>query len=910
MIQIDQERSYLPDFGPYSKKYMGVSRIVRNAEVPGARFDLVVHPTLFGSGVPVPNVTVPSQYYPWEANGDLSYYSYRVELEWKDRIYADVSFTRLSPDAVLIRTEFVNHTSRRQNSVLNLFCSMEYPGAQWCRLSLPDKSDCWDALDYQEYAYSCPRPWDHLNPDGMKKGEFLDDRFTQGHGLGDRVWHGHLPECQFRPFGAKEGDRVCYRRKLGEYHDAVLTLRYRSPEKEAAKFILNLVLPDGSRRSIPLSFAASEEPAMTQVTLGTLPAGEYQMELDSQGEGGIELDFFAVTERGDAEKVDAQIHQHQYEPKVTRRGNTCFYRYPGVEETFSLCMHSESVRERHLDSGCLEDALISRLSNPDPTFDCLTRPFTGSFREKHSDEGYYHILSADKIYLEPQSSRIEYAVLAAGEDSVQSLPVEVLEKAYLAARGSQQTELTDAGHPYAFSRRILQATGLLNVVYPIYRHGVYIKHHTPGKRWDSLYTWDSGFIGLGMLETEPRVAEYVLGLYLSEKDNPDFAFLFHGSPVPVQIYLYHELLKKTRDKRALYRHYDAAKRYYKYLCGKREGSTTNKWRSGLLTTYDYFYNSCGMDDLPAQVQVHQQHLEQTAAPMITTSHVIRCAKILRQVAHAMGRFSEEEEFLADISRLSNAILKNAWDEECGYFGYVLHGKDGMPVGVMRRDNGENSNKGMDGLYPLIAGITTSHQTHRLLEHLQNPKELWTPVGISAVDRSAGYYLPNGYWNGNVWFPHQWFVFKTMLDLGEGEFAYQIAHTALDAWKEEVDEQYYTFEVLNIETGRGGWFHHFGGLAMPVLVWGSAYYRPGTVTSGFDVWVESSEFGPDFRTARISFQYFGRSQQYLLLVVMTPDDGPYHVTYEGREVPCYERYPGMLEIMLNKDVQEGTLYITG
>ena len=55
-----------------------------------------------------------------------------------------------------------------------------------------------------------------------------------------------------------------------------------------------------------------------------------------------------------------------------------------------------------------------------------------------------------------------------------------------------------------------------NIVYPIRRHGEYIAHYTPGKRWDSLYTWDSGFIGLGMLDYSSKLAEYVMDTYLSE----------------------------------------------------------------------------------------------------------------------------------------------------------------------------------------------------------------------------------------------------------------------------------------------------------------------------------------------------------------------------------------------------------
>ena len=45
----------------------------------------------------------------------------------------------------------------------------------------------------------------------------------------------------------------------------------------------------------------------------------------------------------------------------------------------------------------------------------------------------------------------------------------------------------------------MAATVLSNIVYPIRAQGQFIRHYTPGRWWDSLYTWDSGFVGLGLV---------------------------------------------------------------------------------------------------------------------------------------------------------------------------------------------------------------------------------------------------------------------------------------------------------------------------------------------------------------------------------------------------------------------------
>ena len=208
------------------------------------------------------------------------------------------------------------------------------------------------------------------------------------------------------------------------------------------------------------------------------------------------------------------------------------------------------------------------------------------------------------------------------------------------------------------------------------------------------------------------------------------------------------------------------------------------------------------------------------------------------------------------------------------------------------------NKTMDGIYPLIAGITTDEQTSRILSHLKSEDEMMSKVGISAVNMKAGYYATNGYWNGNVWFSHQWFVWKTMLDIGEADFAYKIAKVALDSWKREVEYSYYTFEMLSITTGRGGWFHNFGGLSAPVNIWASAYFKAGTFNLGFDSFCENYSFENDFTHFSADVSHYN-GKDSIMLVVMN-DKNNYVVTVDGEKADFNERSKGTFEIKLPSD----------
>ena len=167
----------MPKWGPYSKKYSGVSRVTEHETEKGVRFDFISLPAVSNTDAKAPNVTIPVGVHPWDVKSDYSFYSYRQDLEWKDVIYSDVSFTKLSDESVLIRTEIFNNSELMQNCLVNYFSSLQFPFLTSYRVSLPNKSLMFDALDYSEFTYKTSRPWDNETMDAMHKGEFFDDRF-------------------------------------------------------------------------------------------------------------------------------------------------------------------------------------------------------------------------------------------------------------------------------------------------------------------------------------------------------------------------------------------------------------------------------------------------------------------------------------------------------------------------------------------------------------------------------------------------------------------------------------------------------------------------------------------------------------------------------------------------------------
>ena len=182
----------LPAWGPYTKRYSGISHVpVAN---DGVRFDLSVFPGMYRRRVDVPNVRFESGFHPWAAAPDLSCYTLRHELLWKDQLYADISFAPLGEDARLIRAELHNNTDAPQNLVLHYMASAWDPVPSYrgfslpgCEVSLPENVAFVWAKDYDTLDFSIHRPNECLTWDGLRRGEEAVPGFGQGYGIGTAV---------------------------------------------------------------------------------------------------------------------------------------------------------------------------------------------------------------------------------------------------------------------------------------------------------------------------------------------------------------------------------------------------------------------------------------------------------------------------------------------------------------------------------------------------------------------------------------------------------------------------------------------------------------------------------------------------------------------------------------------------
>jgi len=824
---------------------------------------------------------------PIEASTDFSYYKLRHEMPPGQDITCEISYIRLDERRVLCRAEFLNESDAPQNAVLHGVMSFNPLSHEPAVLSLPESGTWIDAVGHVTEIHA-PREDDSKQSliwSGRIRGQFEDSDLVQARGLSSTVL-------------CRRGDRVVWCGTLEqELADPLICLRYRLPGETPVMLPLRL-------HGTPVS--ASLHPTghgfdWCMLEAGPLAAGE--VELMAEGVEGIdmELDGFAVIPKDGLKELGTVRQEWNRVPERTPSSGSASMRlqYQPLEEQYGLAWGADPFQVREFYCDRIEDLLCGNVNN--------------QIKERFEDpEGVGHFTN---LYLRPISvpaggRRVCFLLLCTGSEKEVEARLSGFdaedpgwEEVYEQARSTRfRVGCLPSGDPVCPGQARMAANLLSNIVYPIGCRGEWIAHWTPGRWWDSLYTWDAGFHAIGLANIEPAHARTHIGTYLIGDEAPDTnAFVHWGTPIPTQFHALNCLSQRSPEAVDWQACFPALERANAFLIGEAPGAATNPFQSGLLVTWDYFYNSGGWDDYPPQEVVHARHLESSVASASTTAHSLRFAKWLHWIQPDSGQKDV-------IQHLTHALMKYAWDEEAGVFSYVQHDRKGCPNGFLCDASGINLNLGMDGIIPLTAGICSQEQVERMVERLFDPAGMWTPIGITSVDQRASYYRHDGYWNGAVWFPHQWMIWKSLLDHGYGDEAWQLASTALQLWQKEVERSGRCFEHFIVQGGCGAGWHQFGGLSAPVLDWFAAYHTPDRLTGGLDVMVTSVQTGKEW-SADVEVLPSTFTRGPLLLATVGGRQEP-QVCWNQEPVPFIKRLPGTLEIQLPVDAGKGRLVITG
>ncbi|WPJ95611.1 trehalase family glycosidase [Coraliomargarita algicola] len=852
----------LGPWGPYGKRYFGLSYL---PGPKGLRLDLVCAPELYRRRIALPHAIQDSGYLPWDAQSDFVHYVYRQQILPKDQLFADIHFQRIQENTYQIQIEWCNQSELQREVRLHLCLGMQamatgawQPQAIAAVSLQADKHTHWiDALGYKhtDLPYNSA---EGLIADGRRRCEAIVPGFNDGIGL-------HWPEKGL-------GSHVTY--LLPHRHHRYLFIRYQS------KQAFSLRLHTDSHTQI-VELPASDTPGLSGPIELPLKSTSFRIEAHN-----AVADFLLD---GFVQSAKAQIPQFIEAPQAS-----------------FAAMHNQSDQQADLEWPALPGRM--RIQAQDTTL--TTRRYRGDLEQAlllgmhdHvSDEisapgnGHFHSWITPKLTLPTHASRTQRFTLTwlKQPDAPQAPP----------RSHSPHSPPVNLDLPGSNAKRFgvdrLAAVLQTNIVYPTYIKGDAIRHYPPGRWWDSLYTWDCGCIGLGLAEIAPRRAVELLNTYLTETDDADCAFIHHGSPVPVQHYLYFDLWQKTQDRDLLAYFYPKLARSLRYLAGLDPRSPTRSFRNNLIATWDLFYNSGGWDDYPPQQYLLRENIERRPhiAPMVVASHVAVAADLMAMAAQELGEDSQQ--WLNLSQKIATDIDRYAWDPASQLYGYVEHDPTGQAIGLLHHQaSGESFNRGLDGAMPAMTARIAPERSQAIWQALADPNKFMTAVGLSTVDQSAPYYSQQGYWNGASWIPYQYFFWKAALDAGQAAWAHSLADQVVRMYSRETEDSYCCFEHFMIESGRGAGWHHFGGLSAPILNLFAAYHTPGRISTGLRTWIHKQTWDSTMQSVEFTVSTLVSNNQSspLILVALAPQQKVRKVTLDGQDIEYRTLPSGVLEFSI-------------
>lgn len=382
--------------------------------------------------------------------------------------------------------------------------------------------------------------------------------------------------------------------------------------------------------------------------------------------------------------------------------------------------------------------------------------------------------------------------------------------------------------PYAEMIARLKDALLFNVNYPLSIFNGPSAFYVPAKHFPVPYSWDGGFVAVGMATFAPELALQQAAYYMTEEKH-GVPFLYCASPVPTMLYALWDIYQATQDRSVLARSWDGARRMYDFYLGRTPGSIVNAGRDGLLSTYPY-YGNLGMDDHPIQRWAEERQITHRGLySIILIAQILRIARIMRNVATILGRDTEAEQCRLDAELLAGVVDGRMWDEESGLYGWLCRTERGVERAVVGACAGDRS---ACAFLPLFAGQITHKE--RLLPQMLDPQRFWTPFGISSVDMRSPVYSPHGYWNGGIWPVLQWYLWRGLLEAGEPVLARRVADAILGAWQRCYTAERYLGEHFSIALERMSGAPNFGGLSAALLPMHAAYFTPYEITTCYDV----------------------------------------------------------------------------
>lgn len=382
--------------------------------------------------------------------------------------------------------------------------------------------------------------------------------------------------------------------------------------------------------------------------------------------------------------------------------------------------------------------------------------------------------------------------------------------------------------------RAMQTCQAWDTIYdPVLKSPITTVSRIWNKQWGGyvLFCWDT-FLGALMQSLDNKVLAYsnvfaILGTATKEGFIPNYACQngfksFDRSQPPVGSIVCLEIYNRFHDKWFLERVYPVLSRWNDWFYNCR------RTKNGLLTwgsdPYDLFYDhhlehdgigdwqgasyESGLDNSPMyeNIPFDYDNYKFMLDDVGLSGLFIADCYALADMADNLGLEDKKDYFLVRANEIEFK-LEELWDDKSGLY-------------LNRRTD---SNEFEHRLSPfhfhsLFSKKVSKERRNRIIkEHLLNRNEFWTNYPLPSIAKSDPSYVKQTYWQGRVWAPMNYLVFKALVASGENDTARLLAEKSKDLILKEWHKCGHVHENYDPENGEGcnsprsDKFYHWGGL---------------------------------------------------------------------------------------------------
>jgi hypothetical protein len=313
--------------------------------------------------------------------------------------------------------------------------------------------------------------------------------------------------------------------------------------------------------------------------------------------------------------------------------------------------------------------------------------------------------------------------------------------------------------------------------------------------WPAM--WDTCFQAKVATLADLELAKRDLRLFLSERWQthtghvPNVEWFLEGETPPLFAWAVWQVYELDGDRRFLEELFPSLEEHYAFVRRAYDRDEDKLHTGGFM----------GMDNIPRPGPPDEEEAD-------LSGWVAFFARDMARIADELGKSDRAAYYRREYEGIVTQINAQLWDEATGFY-------------YDRNAHGFLVEKSYAGLIPFIAGAPNDTQTARIIDHLSNPAEFWTPCGIRSLSADSALYEPgysesgwgNSNWRGPIWLPINYLLVQR-LEESHPALADQLRQALINNIERQWQATGRFWEYYDAETGQGlGADHQTGWTAL-------------------------------------------------------------------------------------------------